>query len=96
MKGFAALAGRGTDQDDVPASAPVQLRLTLHVGDTGPDKPEDAVKIGADRAMPLLVRHAADGLVVLRPDAMIRDEAIQSAKGLHRSCYQRCAVRGRR
>ena len=48
------------------------------------DEREDAVEIHGDGAMPLFIGHAVDGCVLRRPDAVIRDQNVETSEGRDR------------
>ena len=45
------------------------------------DQRKDAVEIHRDSAMPLLIGHAIDGRILRRPDAVIRDQDVETPEG---------------
>ena len=79
MEGFAALAGGGADEDDVAAGVAC-LGLRQHLRGGGLDEAEGAVEVDAEGAAPLLGRHGGDGGFVRGPDAVVDDEAVETAK----------------
>src|SRR5208282_1770391 len=58
------------------------------------DEREDAIQIHGDGAMPLFFRHAVDGCVLRGPDAVIRDQNVESPEGRDRRRYQLPRRRG--
>src|SRR5882757_3389453 len=91
VEGFAALAGGGTDENDVAAD-PVHKRLRLHLSDGGADYAEDAVEVGAEGASPLGSCHGGDGGFVGGPDAVVQDGAVEAAEGGYRSGDEGLAI----
>src|ERR1017187_7771463 len=94
VKAFAALAGRGGDEDDVAASGGrggigraergadgCGRGTSEHVGGGGVNQAEDAIEIGGDGAVPLGSGHGGDGGGGGRPDAVVGDEDVEVAEG---------------
>src|SRR6266849_7295923 len=52
------------------------------------DQREDAVQIHRDGAMPLFIGHAIDGRILRRPDAVIRDQNVETPESRDRRRYQ--------
>src|ERR1017187_7652250 len=105
VKAFAALAGRGGDEDDVAASggrggigraergADRRGRGTSeHVGGGGGNQAEDAIEIGGDGAVPLGSGHGGDGGGGGRPDVVVGDEDGQGAEGREGVGYEGSAI----
>ena len=79
VKGFAALAAGGTDQHDVSGWLAF-ARLSFHLCHRVFHEAENSIEIDGQGGAPLLVRHAVDGDVLLRPDAVVGDEYVELTK----------------
>ena len=79
---FAALAGRGRDEDDVAASASRMQGADEHVRSGGMDEAEDAVDVDGLCAAPLGRGHSGDIGFHGGPDAVVEDEDVQVSEGL--------------
>ena len=95
MAGLAALAGGGTDEDDVSGCLPVEggrLGLPIHLRHSRLHQSEDRVEIDGHGPTPLLIGHLGDGRLVGRPDAVIDHENVETAEGRDCGVYQGAAV----